>query len=96
MESWKDKSAIVTIFMPKKLIASFKSRELDFTDFKSGRGGKEEEEGEEEDSRGGWLRIKAPSLGVSDGGPPSKARLVLNADDVAGLGWLQLGRGPVS
>lgn len=37
MEFLKDKSAIVTIFASKKLIASFNSRELDITDFKSGR-----------------------------------------------------------
>lgn len=45
----KDKSAIVTIFASKKLIASFNSRELDFTDFKSGRSGKEEEEEDEDE-----------------------------------------------
>lgn len=49
----KDKSAIVTIFASKKLIASFNSRELDFTDFKSGRSGKEEEEDEDSEEVGG-------------------------------------------
>lgn len=49
MEFLKDKSAIVTIFESKKLIASFNSRELDLIDFKSGSSGKREEE-EEEDS----------------------------------------------
>lgn len=45
-----------------------------------------------------WVveKKKDPSLGDSDIGPHSKTRLVLNADDVAGLACLEVGRRHIS
>lgn len=47
--SSKIKVQLLQYLRQKKLTASFNSRELDFTDLKSGRSGKEEEEEDSEE-----------------------------------------------